>query len=163
MDAFSFHKQGAMKYFTRELWTLINSENTKDKEFACAQWKQNDISYETYIGSLKNARVRRALKTMNQYDGFHDYDVDSITYNVERKTCDIFLHCCDRKYQLHFFGLSAIQADMGFLNFDFPKLRWGYYEIELLSNGKWLFSVAFDPENEISLTVDGMHVKAITK
>ena len=152
-----------MKYFTRELWKLVNSENTEEKKFAYMQWEQNAISYETYIGSLKNTRVRKALKTINQYDGFHDYDVDSITYNVDRKTCDIFLHYCDRRYQLHFFGLSAIQADMGFLNFDFPKLRWGYYEIEFLSNKKWLFSIAFDPENEICLTVDGVRIKTIMK
>lgn len=152
-----------MKYFTRELWKSINSENAEEREFAYTQWEQNDISYETYIGSLKNARLKKAIKIMDQYDGFHDYDVDSITYNVDRKTCDIFLHYCDRKYQLHFFGLSAIRADMGFLNFDFPKLRWGYYEIELLSNKKWLFSAAFDWENEISLTVDGVHVKTMSQ
>lgn len=152
-----------MKYFTRALWKLMHSENIEEKEFAYTQWKQNADRYETYTGSLKNTQVKKLLRAINQFDGFHDYDVDSITYNIDRKTCDVLLHHCDRRYQLHFFGLSAIHADMGFLDFDFPKLRWGYYEIELLSNKKWLFSIAFDPENEICLTVDGVRVETMTR
>lgn len=52
------------------------------------------------------------------------------------------------------FGVSELRASMGELDMDFPKLRWGYHEIELLDNTKWHFSMLFDWENELEITAD---------
>lgn len=152
-----------MKYFTRELWALINSGDTKNREDASKQWSENLHSYEIYKLSIKKRKINRFLEKLNQHDNLHDYDVKSITYDVCKNTCDIEVCYCGKKFALHFFGVSSLQADMRELDMDFPKLRWGYHEIEQVDNKKWRFSVVFDMENELQLVSKGARFAEIDK
>ena len=150
-----------MKYFTRELWRGINSSDINEKESAYIQWEENTLNYETYIKSLKSIKIKKFLKKAKLYDDFHDYDINSVIYNIERNTCDILLSYCGKRTQLHLWGICSIHADMQSLDLTFPKLRWGYYEIELLSNKRLLFSVIFDMENEIEITANGVRMREV--
>lgn len=150
-----------MKYFTKKLWALTNLGDAQEKQAAYAQWEENLRCYEEYISAIKNKKANAFLKSLERHNGLHDYDVEFIRYNVCRNTCDIRLNYCGKGFLLHFFGVSGMRADMGALDMDFPKLRWGYHEIELLEDKKWRFSVIFDWENELEVVADGARLKEL--
>ncbi len=140
-----------MKYFTKELWMLMNSGDARKSQAAAAQWQENLRCYEAYLSTIKNKKATAFLKSLDQHKGLHDYDVEYIKYDVQRSVCEIGLDYCG-KCRLRFAGVRELRADMGELNKSFPKLRWGYHEIELLDDGTWRFSMLFDWENELEIT-----------
>lgn len=150
-----------MKYFTKELWMLTNLGGAQEKQAAYAQWEENLRCYEAYISTIKSEKANAFLKSLDLHNGLHDYDVEFITYDVRRNTCEIGLDYCGKSFLLHFFGVSELRADMGELDMDFPKLRWGYHEIELAEDKKWHFSVIFDWENELEIVADGARLKQL--
>lgn len=142
-----------MKYFTKELWMLTNLGDAQEKQAAYAQWEENLRCYEAYISTIKSEKASAFLKSLDLHNGLHDYDVEFIKYDVQRGICEIGLDYCG-KCRLCFAGVSELRADMGELDMDFPKLRWGYHEIELLEDGRWRFSMLFDWENELEITAE---------
>lgn len=143
-----------MKYFTKELWMLTNLGDAQEKQAAYAQWEENLRCYEAYITTIKSEKANAFLKSLDLHNGLHDYDVEFIKYDVQRGICEIGLDYCGKSCRLRFLGVSELRADMGELDMEFPKLRWGYHEIELLDDGRWRFSMLFDWENELEITAE---------
>ena len=68
-----------MKYFTADLWNKIQYPETYAE--ASSQWDINLAEYMKVYNSIKHRLPTEFLNTYHQYEGFHDYHLESIKVN----------------------------------------------------------------------------------
>ena len=104
-----------MKYFTSELWDLINSENEEVRQQAELKWNENSQQYNNYFNCTIKKRLNK--KFYNKYitcEGFHDANIKQITIsNLNNIKCqvNIFINKNKQEFNIEYINVLGIKYD----------------------------------------------------
>ena len=153
-----------MKYFTKELWKRINSDNVLVCNNAMKEWEERTNEYVCAFNLIKEKFPRTFLKVYDQNEGFHDFELKSITFQAKRKK-----HNCELHLTRHNDHAILFLSDLSVFSVDFPalslencvggKITWGYAELDYSSDHMFCISILFDYENEMMLRAKKMKIK----
>lgn len=132
-----------MKYFTNELWNLINSENLNERTMAKAEWKANSEEYSNRYKQLVGRLPSRVYKFFSSND-FHDYQVTDVkitqdAYGVSYPvSVDIIVKSADDKWNIAYKKVTKLSLNFLIGGSPYEIKRgfddWGYDEFLIVDN-----------------------------
>ena len=142
-----------MKYYTKELWLGINSDDADERRAAEQQWAENDRLYTEQHERVASCLPKAFLKQYIHLHGFHDFWISGVTVkSCKAKKCRCELELWDGTEQ-HFLlldGVSRFQISVeSFASCIIGELRWGYAEWDRTPEGNFCLSVLCDFDNEL--------------
>ncbi len=142
-----------MRYFTKELWSKINSLDETIRVSAEEEWKKNDFAYAKEFEETKKHLPQRFLKSFLARYGLHDYDILKTVFirdNKNRYLCELHLTDGIETVSVVMTGLKTIKIDVNsFHNCVQGKLSWGYSEFSRTKDNTIQLSVLCDIQNEL--------------
>lgn len=142
-----------MRYFTKELWSKINSLDENERKKAEKEWSRNAEQYQQKFEQIKKYIPKDFLNTFLKCGMFHDYTILKITIKKKKKRyrCKMILSDGKEDICLELTGIQAIKMDViSFDNCIQGNLSWGYCEIDWLRKDKIIsLAIICDIENEM--------------
>jgi hypothetical protein len=130
-----------MKYFKPEYQDMNILCDPLKREQVNLLWMKNMAEYTEYFDSIKGLLSPSFLKIYNRHEGLHDAPMLGIEIDTSnKKQCMIVvsLEVNRINYELVYRGVRAYNLKMPSIDEWLGKnMRWGYGEIELLSDGYW--------------------------
>ncbi len=140
-----------MKYYRRELWQKINSENVLVREEAEREWAANSKVYKKVFEELAHSLSTDFLSIYDRHGGFHDFEIKNIDFNFidKEKSCCIVLVHNATQIRLLMLGLKKTSIELQISDFvQLPDPAWAYSEFGL-QDGMFSLSVAIDFDSEL--------------
>lgn len=143
-----------MKYFTRELWRQINSEQESERIAAEQQWNKNDERYCKYISKIRSKLSSYIRLFLNRSMEFHDAPITEITFSQRgtEKTCRMKLDMPSGEIEMILHDVSSYVVSLtSFQSAVAGQLNWGFSEIKHTAGNRYRLSIAFDLDNELEV------------
>lgn len=144
-----------MKYFTKELWLGMNSDDSELRLKSEKEWAHQDSEYAKYLDCIKHRFPQKFIQALNDYHGFHDFEIHKIKFTQRKRgihTCEISLRNLPQKILLRFGDIQKMKLDVeSFQMCICSKLCCGYIELSITSNNLLKFSMLCDVENEFQI------------
>lgn len=142
-----------MKYFTKELWADMNSEDPQKQSDANKTWIMHTKEYQNEFKKVKHYLPHSSLKLFQMYDSFHDYIVSEICFTQEKrvKNCIIHLNKGSESVCITMRDISKVHISID--DFDCcicGNLQWGYCEFSRDKMKRLHLSVLCDIDKELS-------------
>lgn len=142
-----------MKYFSKELWKDLNSEEPERRKLAEQRWQTADEEYAKYFDGIKKRLPHSFIKTFLAHSGFHDYLIQCLSFipaGGRDNCCEFTLFSPPYTIQLVFQNVTKLQCNVdGLSSCVGGELSWGYTEMEILLDKIIEMRILFDPENEM--------------
>ena len=141
-----------MRYFTKELWTRINSCDEDIRINAENEWKLNNLAYQNQFEGARKYLSHRFVKNYLSRNGLHDYVILGlvITKRAQAYSCELQLSNGEETILVTMAGIKALQINIdSFHHCVQGKLAWGYSEFEITSDNNVKLSVLCDEKNEL--------------
>ena len=153
-----------MKYFTKELWKRINTNDVYVRNNALKEWEMRTEEYLTAFNTIKEKFPKSFLKVYDQNECLHDYVIERITFNLRRNKYNCKLHLAHGNNDV-----IILLSDVRMLSLDFSslslqnciggKMSWGYAEFDYLSDNVFTISILCDFENEMMFGAKRIAIK----
>lgn len=141
-----------MRYFTKELWTKINSQDNAIRQQAEIEWECNCRVYAQQFEATKHRFSSRFLRDYMNRNGLHDYIILGLSA-IKRGnvySCELQLTNGKETVLLTMERLNVMQINVASFNDCMQgKLVWGYSEFEITSPKTLHLAVLCDIQNEL--------------
>lgn len=141
-----------MRYFTKELWLRMNSDNEDERKAAEVLWTENTKKYRNDLEIVKKLFPKLFEEIDWQNEDFHDLPFSEIAFFQRngRKNCRVKLLATDRTIVFTMHEISRFDCSISDFQWSvIGQLHWGYSEVECVNDGNIKLSVLCDPANEI--------------
>ena len=142
-----------MKYFTKELWKAINSEDPNKRSDAERQWHNNGVAYMEYISANKRVLPQKVDDLFAKYAGLHDATLSEISLLMDKeKSIKLVFNVNNANVVISLEEVQSVSMSLFSLtDIAGRKLSLGYHEFEFLESNRIRFSAIFDTENEVDI------------
>ena len=151
-----------MKYFTSQVWSGMNVDDTQAREAAFEQAQQAWGRYYEYLDSIRPQLSARRWRTILQCHGLHDCVIESISVSYrsrgKRTVADVRFVLESRTVLFKDVTRFSFQIDNQ-TAFPCGSYCWGYCEFELLDTGRMTISILGDVTNQIDLEFESIEYK----
>lgn len=142
-----------MKYFTKELWADINSDNPQKRAYADKIWMINVKEYQKEFKKIKRYLPYSSLRLLQMCNEFHDYTISEIRFTQEKqsKNCIIRLNSGSESVCVAMKDISKVCISID--DFDgciCGNLQWGYCEFSRDKMKRLHLSILCDIDKELS-------------
>ncbi len=142
-----------MKYFTKELWADMNSDDPQKRAYANKMWMAHAKEYQNEFKKVKHYIPHFSLKLFQMYDSFHDYIISEIRFTQEKrvKNCIIRLNRGSESVCITMRDISKVHISID--DFDgciCGNLQWGYCEFSIDKMKRLHLSVLCDIDKELN-------------
>ncbi len=153
-----------MRFYTKELWSGIQSPDASVRETAEKAWRENGRAYAQCFEQIKPRFSKQFLKDYTNRSGLHDDRITDISLKKEKRgySCVFTLEDGDEVLELCLKKVGAVRIDVPtFTNCIQGALRWGYAEFAPVDEKTMNLSVLCDLTNELSLDFQTISLKTV--
>ncbi len=151
-----------MKYFTSQVWSGMNVDDTQAREAAFEQAQQAWGRYYEYLDSIRPQLSARRWRTLLQCHNLHDCVIESIAVSHRpvgrRSVMDVWFLLENRTVLFKDVTAFSFQINNQ-TSFPCGSYSWDYCEFELLDTGRMGISILGDVTNQIDLEFDGIECR----
>ena len=151
-----------MKYFTSQVWSGMNVDDTQAREAAFEQAQQAWGRYYEYLDSIRPQLSARRWRTILQCHGLHDCVIESISVSYrsrgKRTVADVRFVLESRTVLFKDVTRFSFQIDNQ-TAFPCGSYGWDYCEFELFDTGRMTISILGDVTNQIDLEFESIEYK----
>lgn len=150
-----------MKFFTYQLWSSLQSENSKIAE---RKWLRNMKAYKTQLHKVESCLSKKVFALFSR-SAFHDGEVTGLHFASPQKIFLTLKHW-DVEYVLMFGGVRTWNINFD-ARHDFLSLgrmfEWGYDELTNLDDGFVKLEILFSSGGTCIIEFDKLQVKSNKK
>lgn len=114
-----------MKFFTNELWDMLNSDNANERNIARQQWDENSSKYSGVFENVKKMPPKNFLKVYYANYGFHDYQLvkfDILNDSMTRRkavNANLIIGDGENTWNISYKNISKISIEYNYVNPEF--------------------------------------------
>ena len=141
-----------MRYFTKELWSRINSQDKSIRLNAEKEWTSNSLAYQQKFAEIRKHLPPTFIKSYLSRNGLHDYIILGMTITKRERaySCEVQLTNDEETVLIVISGIKALQVSIeSFLCCLQGRISWGYSEFEITPNHTIKLAVLCDVQNEM--------------
>lgn len=152
-----------MQYFTKELWSRINSHNEDMRLQAEKDWNLRSMEYQQQFELVKKHLPPKFVNDFMVRNGLHDYSIVGIVLSnqLRASSCEFKLSNREETVLIKMTGIKSFQVGIDSLDYCINgKLLWGYSEFEITPRNTTRLSVLCDINNEIAIEFEKISLKS---
>lgn len=152
-----------MKYFTSNLWKMLNSPDDTERQLADVLWKDAWQQYQEYMEEEVHYNIsKKKWNAIIRCHNFHDYIINRIEINncfYKKKPSACVSIILDNKIQLQLINVThCLFSIHNQVALPYGSFSWGYCEFEIIENKRFRLSIISDVTNQFVFEFDNIAI-----